>query len=137
MGGDPGARTPGKSKPKADLVRLVYVSFAARDLSPRDLRHIESRSHDNNLAAGITGLLVSQGDFFYVLMEGPRRRVLSRMETVITDDRHRGLRILLEDPITTRRFANWSFARLPDGTIAHRGEASPGHFIIELSRRLA
>jgi hypothetical protein len=118
-------------------MRLVYVSFAARELPQSDLSQIESRSHANNLAAGITGLLVAQGNFFYGLMEGRRRRVLSRMEVVIADERHRNLRILLEEPITARRFANWSFARLPDGAIMHRGEAAPGHFILELSRRLA
>jgi hypothetical protein len=118
-------------------MRLVYVSFAARELSRSDLSQIESSSQANNLAAGITGLLAAQGNFFYGLMEGPRRRVLSRMEVVIADDRHCNLRILLEEQIATRRFANWSFARLPEGAIMHRGDAAPGRFILELSRRLA
>jgi Sensors of blue-light using FAD len=137
MAESPGARPPGKPRSKADMVRLVYISFATRDPSSADLEHIEGRSQVNNLVDGITGLLIAQGRFFYGVVEGPRRRVMDRMEVIITDDRHFGLRILREEPIAVRRFANWSFARLPDGAIRRLGDVTPDNFILELSRRLA
>lgn len=119
------------------LVRIVYISFATRDLSEADLAQIELSSQLHNLAGGITGLLIAQGSFFYGVVEGSQRKVMRRMEVIITDDRHTGLRILREEEISVRRFANWCFAHLPDGAIRGLGEATPGTFILELSRRLA
>lgn len=58
------------------------------------------------------------------------------MEVIVTDPRHRALRILGEDEIDAARFANWSFGRIP---------ASEGHndspdglesFILGLAGRL-
>ena len=134
---DPLAEAPERPRPTLGLMRLVYVSFAARQLSSEDLADIEARSQLHNLAAGITGLLIAQGQFFYGVVEGHRRRVLARMEVIITDERHCGLRILLEETVCVRRFANWSFARLPEGAIGKPDAAAPGRFIVELSRRLA
>jgi hypothetical protein len=134
----PGAAAPAKGGARAKLIRLVYLSMRTRDLTAEDVDQIEGRSEANNLAAGITGLLIAQGQYFYGVMEGPRRPVMQRMEVVITDDRHMGLRILREEEIVARRFANWSFARLPDETTTRSfGMPLPGSFILELSRRLA
>ena len=135
---DPAARrSPGRALPSADLIRIIFVSQATRALAQEDWADIEARSHRNNLELGLTGLLAAQGCFFYGLLEGPRRRLLARMEVIVADDRHHSLRILSEERISLRRFANWSFARLPEESIRHLNDAVPGRFIVELSRRLA
>ncbi len=119
-----------------DLLRLVYVSAAARPLGADDLEAIAKVSERNNAARGLTGLLLFGGARFYGVLEGPRRRVLSRMEAIITDPRHRDLRIIIEDDITAQRFANWSFGRIP----ASDGAADPAEsletFILGLAGRL-
>jgi hypothetical protein len=119
------------------LIRLVYVSRRAHSLGPADLAAIEASSQRNNVAARITGLLLVQGGFFYGVMEGPSRRVLARMEIIITDPRHRGMRILREEPIEHRRFANWSFGQIPDDPARNLDPDAPDPFIFDLSRRLA
>jgi hypothetical protein len=121
---------------RPDLIRLVYVSLATRPLSAEDLFAIAERSERNNLAASITGLLITQGPYFYGVMEGARRRVLARMEIIITDDRHHSLRILREEAVAERRFANWSFGSLPEGAPRLPDNVQGGGFIIDLSQRL-
>jgi len=109
------------------------VSTAAPGLTQDDLDAIARASAARNKTAGITGLLIHQGDVFSGTLEGPERRVLARMEIIIRDPRHSRVRVLREAPILGRRFENWSFGSLPevnDGT--ERGEG----FILRLARGL-
>ena len=51
----------------------------------------------------------------------------SAWRPIIADRRHSGLRILREEPIDSRRFANWSFGLLPgrgSPTVTPRGRRS-------------
>jgi hypothetical protein len=101
------------SKVERDLLRLVYVSRATPGLTAADLAAIEASSAGRNRAAGLTGLLLHRDGSFFALLEGPRRRLLARMERIITDPRHRGVDILVETAIPARRFESWSFGRFP------------------------
>jgi hypothetical protein len=107
------------TKVERDLLRLVYVSAAAPSLGPDDLAAIAGSSAERNRAAGLTGLLLHEGDSFYAVLEGPRRRLLARMERIITDRRHSGVEILLEAATADRRFDSWSFGSLPDSARPH------------------
>ncbi len=93
-------------------MQLVYVSSAAPGLTPYDLEAIAASARARNAAAGLTGLLLHQGGSFYGVLEGPRSRVFQRMEAIIIDRRHAGLRILREERVAARRFANWELRRL-------------------------
>lgn len=95
------------------MLRLVYVSAAARALDDADLEAIARTSERNNQALGLTGLLLFGGSNFHAVLEGASRRVLARMERIIIDPRHRSLRILREEEIAAARFANWSFGHVP------------------------
>ncbi len=92
-----------------------------------------AEARGRNEAAGLTGLMLRQGASFCGLLEGPRRRVLRRMEEIVSDPRHRGVHVLREEPVESRRFANWSFAALPPP-----GRSGEPHedFIRDLARRL-
>lgn len=117
----------------SDLIQLVYVSAAAPGLRQCDLDSIASCSLARNKAAGITGLLLHQGEAFYGTLEGPERRVLQRMEVIIRDPRHSRVRVLREAGANGRRFDNWSFGTLPEAQDGHeRGEG----FIWSLARGL-
>ena len=68
------------------------------------------------------------------MLEGPRRRVFARMEAIIADRRHSGLRILREETIAARRFENWSFGSLP--ATARAADDAGEDFVWSLTRRL-
>ena len=124
-----------QSRPERNLIQLVYASVAAPSLTAENLDDIAARSAARNAAAGITGLLLHQGDRFYGVMEGPQARVFQRMEVIITDRRHAEVRILREEAIPERRFENWSFGALPTLGPPGAGAPSPEAFVLALSRR--
>jgi len=95
-----------------DLVQIVYVSTAATT-APEAVTDVAERSRRSNEARGLTGLKVHHGRHFYAILEGPRRKVFDRIEEIIGERAEQELRILREEPIEHRRFANWSFGTLP------------------------
>ena len=97
------ADQPG-SRQDCDLLRLVFVSRARPGLTPEDIESLSRRSEARNRAAGLTGLLLHQGETFFCVLEGARRRLFAAMERIMTDPRHAGVEILLEMPIENRRF---------------------------------
>jgi len=122
------------TKVERDLLRLLYVSAAAPALTADELEAIAASSAERNYAAGLTGLLLHQGEGFFAVLEGPRRRLLARMERIITDPRHAGVDILLEAPIAERRFEIWRFGRLPNASGSPRPAAED--FLRSLKCRL-
>lgn len=123
-------------KTERDLVQLVYVSSAAPALTPADLEAIAESSRVQNESSGLTGLLLHQGRSFYGVLEGPQRRVFQRMESIISDRRHFGLRILREEAIPRRRFENWTFGVLPTSAKTTDLREGREEFIWSLARRL-
>jgi Sensors of blue-light using FAD len=123
-------------KAERDLVRLVYVSVAAPGLAAGDLEAIAAGSAARNRAAGLTGLLLHQGGGFYGVLEGPRRRLLARMERIVTDRRHGRIDVLLEAPAAERRFETWTFGSLPTLDDAAMRPPPADDFIRSLGRRL-
>jgi hypothetical protein len=105
---------------------------ASPSLGPADLEAIAARAAARNAENDITGLLLHQDGRFYGVMEGPQSRVFRRMEVIITDRRHSGVRILREVPISERRFESWSFGALP--LMSGHGAESPEAFVLNLSR---
>jgi hypothetical protein len=82
-------------------------------MTQAELEALAENSRDRSGAARLTGLLLQHGEHFYGILEGPRRRVFQRIEEIIAEQGQRGVRILREEPIRTRRFANWSSGVLP------------------------
>ncbi len=115
---------------------MVYVSEATSALDDAGLAKLESSCRRQNEHAGLTGFLFYQGLKFYGLLEGPQRALLSRMEVIVTDPRHRRLRVLREEPIESRRFRNWSFSALPSPRSPEAVGPVSEDFIRTLAKRL-
>ncbi len=120
----------------ACLLRLVYVSHATLPISPTILRELEAVAVRRNAEAGITGLLIAQAPYFYGVMEGEQGPLLDVMEVIITDPRHRCLRILSEEHARSRRFPDWRLFQLPDCQPTPLQRPPAPAFIFELSHRL-
>ena len=96
-----------------DLVQVVYVSDAAAGMSAAALEALAERARDRNACARLTGVLLRHGRHFYAVIEGPQRRVFQRIEEIIEEQGQRRLRVLREEPIAARRFADWSYGVVP------------------------
>jgi hypothetical protein len=90
------------------LVSLVYCSSATRPFDERELAELLAVSRARNSASDITGMLLYRGGEFVQILEGTRSDVEELMEKIGRDPRHRDVRVLIEEPLHERRFAEWT-----------------------------
>lgn len=96
-----------------DLISLVYTSSAAASFRETALENLLEESRRLNSARDITGMLLYRGERFIQVLEGPASLVRSLADRIGRDARHRDMRVLLEEPIESRRFAEWTMAYRP------------------------
>lgn len=90
------------------LVRLLYASRPSTPLSTMVLDSILEQSRANNSPQGITGILCFNDDLFIQVLEGGRDEVCDTYNKIVSDDRHRDVRILTYDEISERLFGGWT-----------------------------
>ncbi|MEV7800125.1 BLUF domain-containing protein [Microbacterium foliorum] len=90
------------------LVSLVYCSSATHPFSEQELADLLAVSRARNSARDITGMLLYRGSEFVQILEGTRSDVESLMEIIGRDRRHEDVRVLIEEPLHERRFAEWT-----------------------------
>jgi len=90
------------------LVRLLYASRAAADVSQEELLKILTQSKANNPGVGITGVLCCSGRIFMQALEGGRTQVNALYNHIAADPRHKDVVILSYEEISERKFAGWS-----------------------------
>ena len=81
-------------------------------MSGQELGDILEVSRRNNEARGITGMLLYLAGTFLQVLEGPREEIEPLIETIRCDERHSGIRVLLEGPLPARSFGGWSMGFL-------------------------
>ena len=86
---------------------MVYSSSCIITPYESDLLLILSQARLNNSRNGITGLLSFDGQNFLQLLEGPKAIVRATVQRISTDSRHYNVKMILDVPITARRFADW------------------------------
>src|SRR5258706_15801183 len=89
------------------LVRLTYASRASNGIHPEGVTAILKGSRENNLAKGISGVLVFSDGIFLQVLEGGRDAVSALYNKIAQDKRHRDVVLLGYDEIPERRFAGW------------------------------
>ena len=90
------------------MVRLLYASKAADNVSQEELLKIFSQSKANNPESGITGVLCSSGRIFLQVLEGGRMQVNALYNHIAADTRHEDVVILSYEEISERKFSGWS-----------------------------
>jgi hypothetical protein len=98
------------------MFQLVYVSTASWSMTHGDLNAILDISRANNRRLGVTGMLLHLDHGFLQVLEGPKDAVLHIFSKVERDRRHIGLRVLVQQEVNERLFADWSmgFDRLSE-----------------------
>lgn len=90
------------------LHEIVYISEVSDNFKESDLEDILKTSRDYNKKKGITGLLLYKNGAFLQAFEGERENVITLLETIREDTRHKNVTKLLSQPLETRHFENWS-----------------------------
>ena len=76
------------------LKRVRYISEFSDVLSPDELRKVAAESARNNKRDQITGLLISAGNLFFQLLEGPPAAVDECYRRIKEDPRHTNVLLL-------------------------------------------
>lgn len=91
-----------------DLVRIVYVSRATRDMPLDKVLSLIAKARTANKARGLTGALLFDKGIFLQFLEGPAETLDPTVKAILGDPRHTDVRILLRETIRSRLFADWS-----------------------------
>lgn len=94
------------------LVRCLYASRPVRPLDGDVLDRILEQSRRNNPSRGVSGLLCVADDLFLQALEGGRDEVCGLFNTIVRDDRHTDVRLLVYTEISERRFGNWTMGQV-------------------------
>lgn len=109
--------------------QLLYISSK----SPKEsvsVGGILIQSRRNNEAAGVTGLLYTDGHRFLQVLEGERGPVTETFLRIKADPRHQAVVVLSDRTVDVREFGAWS--------MAHRGPADEADsFDARIRRMLA
>jgi hypothetical protein len=92
----------------ADLIHLVYVSFANKSLTEKELESLLTEIRKKNAQQNVTGLLLYNDLNFIQVIEGTKKTIHKVFNSIEQDSRHTNVVKLLEEPIKKRAFPDWS-----------------------------
>ena len=95
------------------MKHIVYISRAVHPLSDQDLTHLLTQSRRDNEQHGITGILFYSHGNIAQLFEGEPGIADSLFERIARDGRHSHVQKLIDRPIASRSFSEWSMAFHP------------------------
>ena len=95
-----------------DLLALIYVSRSTvpSTVANDTVEQIVATARARNPGLGLTGALLFTGEHFAQVLEGPAASIDRLMASVAMDPRHDQLIVVAREPITARRFGQWSMA---------------------------
>ena len=94
------------------LETLLYISESKiqPDIAQSEIRRILADAHSFNPSVGITGALLFTGTHFVQVIEGEKVSIDALIASINRDPRHTNVNIVVRDPLTARRFPDWSMA---------------------------
>ncbi|GAB3398613.1 hypothetical protein GCM10027515_04040 [Schumannella luteola] len=91
-----------------DVFAALYTSTAAAPFDDDALAELLAASREANRRSDITGMLLYRRGRFVQVLEGAEHEVRALLERIRADARHGDVRVLLDERIPTRQFADWS-----------------------------
>lgn len=95
------------------LTSVVYTSRARAPFTDPDLEQLLSASRASNRRRRITGVLLYRAGHFIQILEGPDAAVRELLRSIQSDPRHADMRIVRDEAVGERRFAEWSMGYEP------------------------
>lgn len=92
----------------SDLIHIVYVSFSSKEMSEDEIIELLSEIRVKNEKQNVTGLLLHNNESFIQVIEGERNTINRLFEKIKSDPRHDNIVKLLDEPIHSRAFPDWS-----------------------------
>ncbi len=90
------------------LIELSYVSQSSNDMGILGLMNLLEDAVHKNKRAGVTGVLFYDNGIFGQIMEGYPEHLERIWKSIAADARHKDIQVLGINPLSKRRFSNWS-----------------------------
>lgn len=90
------------------LIQMAYISAAVHPFNGRELSSLIALARENNSRLGVTGMLMYVNGSFMQVVEGPPDPVAALFDKICADGRHHKVHTLLQEPIQSRAFGDWS-----------------------------
>jgi hypothetical protein len=94
------------------MIQIVYVSAARDPFSQEALSILLAKSRVRNALYSVTGMLLYHSGSFLQILEGPVEGVQTIFSSIARDPRHLDTKVLHNQPIDRREFADWSMGFL-------------------------
>lgn len=94
------------------MLRLIYTSRISPGTDSREIDSIICNARDYNPTVAITGLLMSNFEYFFQILEGPDLLVRMLYEKIRQDGRHTDINLVVEEAVNHRLFPDWSMGYL-------------------------
>ena len=95
------------------IKRISYISKFARPFTRDEITQLAEDAAERNHPMGITGMLMSSGDIFYQILEGPPDTVDRLFQKITTDTRHTDVLVLgIQEDVEDRQFPSWGMKRV-------------------------
>ena len=105
------------------ISQYLYISTAP-SLTREEVDAILETSQRNNVARGVTGLLLYNGRNFLQLLEGEESELVTLMLKISHDARHTGISMIERKSANAPACPNWAMRRIPIAeTVSKRREA--------------
>jgi len=91
--------------------RIIYISRSLIGADPDGIAAIVSTSISRNAAVDVTGMMWANVDSFAQAIEGDLEAVGQTMDRIQGDCRHTDIVMLLDRPVSSRKFGSWSMRR--------------------------
>ncbi len=95
------------------LISVVYTSVATEPFDHGRLGALLESSRAANERSGVSGMLLHREGRFIQFLEGGEGTVRGLVARIAADPRHARVRVLLEDGIQERQFAEWTMGYEP------------------------
>lgn len=111
--------------PRENLLTVLYSSNATHPFDDDELGELLAQCRASNSRNDLTGMLLYRRGRFVQILEGPEQTVRDLLETIRSDERHTDVRVLIEEPISARAFADWTMGYQ---SVAEPTEPAPAGF---------
>lgn len=91
----------------------MYSSDAVGAVDQSTLDEILVQARLKNARLGITGILLFRRGRFFQYLEGTEAAVTRLYDEICQDSRHEHLRVLVQNPVDSRKFTQWNMGYEP------------------------
>jgi hypothetical protein len=96
------------------LVHLTYYSLSTQPVTDNLLLPLRDHAVEHNAEHGITGCLLTIGDYFVQTVEGRDDVINELYRKIIRDDRNTRVQLVQYNQISKRSFLDWLFVARVD-----------------------